>query len=78
MVGRTNDKISTSQQPLLQSEVSRSPFIETVRSILECEHNTSPFISEQRTQILEKSRHILTRDYAHQLGLTPIGYGLHI
>ena len=43
MAGRTNDKTSSSQQPPLQSKVSRSPFIETVRSILESDHNTSPF-----------------------------------
>ena len=49
MVGRTNDKYSTNQQPPLQSEVSRSPFIETVRIILERDHNTSPFTLEQST-----------------------------
>ena len=76
MADRTNDKSSTSQQPLLQSEVSRSRFIETVRSILERDHNTSPFTPEHSTQTLEESRHILTRAYAHQLGLTPIDYGL--
>ena len=76
MAGRANDKTSTNQQPPLQSKVSRSPFIETVRSILECDHITSPFTPEQSTQTLEQSRHILTRAYAHQLGLTPIDYGL--
>ena len=76
MAGRTNDKTSTSQQPPLQSEASRSPFIETVRSILERDHITSPFNFEQSTQTLEESCHILTRAYAHQLGLTPIDYSL--
>ena len=76
MADRTNDKPSTSQQPPLQLEISRSPFIETVRSILEHDHNTSPFTPEQSTQTLEESRHILMRAYAHQLGLTAIDYGL--
>ena len=76
MEGKTNDKTSTSQQPPLQSEASRSPFIETIRSILEHDHITSPFSPEQSTQTLEESHHILTRAYAHQLGLTPIDYGL--
>ena len=76
MTGRTNDKNSTNQQPPLQSKVSRSPFIETVRSILERDHITSPFNLEQSTQTLEESRHILTRAYANQLGVTPIDYGL--
>ena len=76
MADRTNDKSSTSQQPPLQYEVSRSPFIETIRSILEHDHITSPFTPEQSTQTLEESHHILTRAYAHQLGLTPIDYGL--
>ena len=76
MADRTNDEPSTNQQPPLQPEISRSPFIETVRSILEHDHNTSPFILEHSTQTLEESRHILTRAYAHQLGLTPIDYGL--
>ena len=61
MVGRTNDKYSTSQQPPLQSKVSISPFIETVRSILECDHITSPFTPEQSTQNLEESCYIITR-----------------
>ena len=76
MANRTNDKSSTSQQPPLQSEISRSPFIETVRGILKRDHNTSPFIPEHSTQTLEESRHILTRAYDHQLDLTPIDYGL--
>ena len=73
MAGETNDKISTSQHP---PEVSRSPFRESVRSILERDHITSPFIPEQSTQNLEESQHILTRAYANQLGLSPIDYGL--
>ena len=76
MAGRTNDKTSTSQQTPLQSEFSRSPFIEIVRSIHERDHITSPFTPEQSTQTLEESRHILTRAYANELGLTPIDYGL--
>ena len=76
MAGRTSDKTSTSQQPLLQSEVSRSPFIETIRSILERDPITYPFTPEQSTQNLEESRHILTRAYANQLGISPIDYGL--
>ena len=75
MAGKTNDKTSTIQQSLLQFEVSRSPFIETVRSILKRDHITSPFTPEHNTQTLEESRHILMRAYAHQLGLTPIDYG---
>ena len=74
MAGKTNEKFSTSQHPL---EVSRSPFIETVRSILERDHITSPFTPEQSTQTLEESWHILTRAYyANQLGVSPIDYGL--
>ena len=76
MAGRTNDKTSTSKKHPLQSEVSRSPFIETVRSILERDHITSPFTPEQSNQTLEESRHILTSAYANQLGVTPIDYGL--
>ena len=52
MAGETNDKLSTSQHPL---EVSRSLFIETIRSILEHDHITSPFTPEQSTQTLEES-----------------------
>ena len=59
MEGRTNDKTSTSQQTPLQFEVSRSPFIEIVRSILEHDHITSPFTLEQTTQTLEESRRII-------------------
>ena len=76
MAGNTNDKTSTSQQPPLQSEGSRSPIIETVRSILERDHITSPFTPEQSTQTLEESHHILTRSYAKKLGVTPIDYGV--
>ena len=76
MAGRTNDKNPTCQQPPLQSKVSRSPFIETVRSTLECDHITSPFTPEQSTQTLEESRNILTRAYANQLGVSSIDYGL--
>ena len=76
MAGRTNNKTLRSQQLPLQYEVSRSPFIETARSILEHDHITSPFTLEQSTQTLEESCHILTRAYSHQLGLTPIDYGL--
>ena len=73
MVGKINDKFSTSPHP---PEVSRSPFIETIRSILERDHITSPFTPKQSTQTLEESRHILTRAYANQLGVSPIDYGL--
>ena len=52
MAGETNDKLSTSQHP---PEVSRSPFIETVRSILERDPITSPFTPVQSTQTLEES-----------------------
>ena len=76
MADKTSDKTSTNQQSSLQSEVSRSPFIETMRSILERDHITSPFTPEHSTQTLEESCHILTREYSHQLGLTPIDYGL--
>ena len=55
MEGRTNNRTSTSQQPLLQSEASRSPFIEIVRGILERDHITSPFNLEHSTQTLEES-----------------------
>ena len=73
MAGKNNDENSTSQQP---PDVSRSQFIETVRSILERDHITSPFTPEQSTQTLEESRNILTRGYANQLGVSPIDYGL--
>ena len=52
MVGETNEKISTGQHP---PEVSRSPFIETVHSILERDPLNSPFTPEQSTQTLEES-----------------------
>ena len=73
MEGETNETFPTSQQP---PEVSRSPFLETIRSILECDPVTSPFTPEQSTQTLEESGHILTRAYANQLGVSPIDYGL--
>ena len=78
MVDRTKDKPSTSQNTPLKLESNSSPFIDTVRSILERDRNTSPFTPEQSTQILEESRRILTRVYAHQLGLTLIYYSLPI
>ena len=71
MVG--NETIPTSQQP---PEVIRSPFIETVRNILERDPITSPFTPAQSAKTLEESRHILTRAYANQLGISPIDYGL--
>ena len=49
MVGETNETFPTSQHP---PEVSRSPFIETIRSILERDPLTSPFTPEQSTQTL--------------------------
>ena len=52
MAGKTNEKFSASQHP---PEDSRSPFIETVRSILERDHITSPFTPEKSTQTLEES-----------------------
>ena len=73
MAGKINEKFTTSQQP---PETSRSQFINIVRSILECDHITSPFSSEQNIRTLEESQHILTRAYANQLGLSPIDYGL--
>ena len=73
MAGESNEKFSTSQHP---PEVSRSPFIETVRNILELDHVTSPFTPTQSAQNLEESRHILTRAYANHLGISPIHYGL--
>ena len=76
MADRINDKYSINKKPPFQYGVSRSPFIETVRSIPEHDYITSTFTLEQSTQNLEESRHILTRAYAHQLGLTPIDYGL--
>ena len=69
MAGKTNETFPTSQQ---SPEVSRSPFIETVRNILV----TSPFTPAQSAQTLEESRHILTRAYANQLGISPIDNGL--
>ena len=73
MAGETNETFPTSQQP---PEVSRSPFIETFRNILERDPVTSPFTPAQSAQTLEESRHILTRAYANQLGISPIDYGL--
>ena len=73
MAGKTNEKFLTSQHP---PEFSRSPFIETVRIILERDHITSPFTPEQSTQTLEESQHILIRAYANQLGVSSIDYGL--
>ena len=51
MARKTNEKFSTSQHP---PKVSRSLFIETVRSILERDPITSPFSPEQSTQTLEE------------------------
>ena len=76
MDDRTKDKYSTSQNPSLQPESSSSPFIDTLRSILKRDRNRYPFTPEQSTQTLEELHHIITRAYAHQLGLTPIDYGL--
>ena len=73
MVGETNETFPTSQQSL---EVSRSHFIETIRNILERYLVTSPFTPAQSAQTLEESRHIITRAYANQLGISPIDYGL--
>ena len=50
MAGETNETLPTSQHP---PEVSRSPFIETIRIILECDHIASPFTPEKSTQNLE-------------------------
>ena len=49
MAGKINEKFKTSQQP---PETSRSPFINTVRSILERDHITSPFTPAQSAQTL--------------------------
>ena len=76
MADRTKDKPSTSQNPPLQPESSNSPFIDIVRSVLKRDRKTSPFTPEQSTQTLEESRRIIIRAYGHQLGLTPIDYGL--
>ena len=57
MAGKTNETFPTSQQ---LPEVSRSPFLETVRNILERDPATSPSTPTQSTQTLEESRHILT------------------
>ena len=57
MAGETNETCPTSQQ---RPKVSRSPFIETIRNILERDPITSPFTPAQSTQTLEESRHILT------------------
>ena len=73
MAGETNETFPTSQQLL---EVSRSPFLETVRNILERDPVTSPFTPAQSAQTLEESRQILTRAYSNQLGISPIDYGL--
>ena len=73
MAGKTNEIFPTSQQ---SSEVGRSPILETVRNILECDPVTSPFTPAQSDQTLEESRHILTREYANHLGISPIDYGL--
>ena len=76
MANRTNDKPSTSQNPPFQPESSSSPFIDSVRRILERDRNTYPFTPKQNNHTLEESRRILTRAYAHQLGLTLIDYSL--
>ena len=73
MASETNETFRTSQQP---SEVSRSPILETVRNILERDPITSPFTPAKSAHTLEESRHILTRAYANQLGISPIDYGL--
>ena len=50
MAGKTNETFPTSQQ---LPEVSRSPFLETIRNILERDPVTSRFTPAQRTQNLE-------------------------
>ena len=50
MAGETNETFLTSQQ---SPEVSRSPFIETIRNILERDRVTSLFTPAQSAQTLE-------------------------
>ena len=73
MASETNETFPTIQQ---LPEVSISPFLETVRNILERDPVTSPFTPAQSSQTLKELRHILTRAYANQLGISPIYYGL--
>ena len=72
----TKNNPSTNQGPPLKLESSIASFIDNIRIILEQDWNRSTFTPEQNMYTLEKSCRILTRDYAHQLGLTPIDYDL--
>ena len=59
-----------------QPETVNTPFLDTVRTIIERDPNVSPVSPEQISQTLEESRRILTRAYSLQTGIPPINFGL--
>ena len=59
-----------------QPETVNTPFLDTVRTIIERDPNVSQVSPEQISQNLEESRRILTRAYSHQTGIPPINFGL--
>ena len=59
-----------------QPETVNTPFLDTVRTIIERDPNVSPVSPEQISQTLEESCRILTRAYSCQIGIPPIYFGL--
>ena len=55
-----------------QPKTVNTPFLDTVRTIIERDPNVSPVSLEQISQTLEESRRILTRAYSRQTGIPPI------
>ena len=59
-----------------QLKTVNTPFLDTVRTIIERDPNVSLVSPEQISQTLEESRRILTRAYSLQTGIPPINFGL--
>ena len=59
-----------------QPETVNTPFLDTVRTIIERDPNVSPVSPEQISQTLEESHRILTRAYSSQTGIPPNNFGL--
>ena len=59
-----------------QPETVNTPFLDTVRTIIERDPNVSPVSLEQISQTLEESRRILTRAFSRQIGIPSIKFGL--
>ena len=69
--GTFSTPVSTSQP-----ETVNTPFLDTVRTIIERDPNVSPISPKQISQTLEESRRILTRAYSCQTGIPLINFGL--